>query len=61
MKDFIQGDPSKVWNDLKKLTESFSSSSTINSSSSDVVKDQNGKLLYDFFRYYFCIFSVNLQ
>ena len=45
--DFIQGDPRKAWDGLKKLTESFSSSSssTINSSSSNVLKDRNGKLL----------------
>jgi len=45
--DFIQGDPRKAWDGLKKLTGSFSSSSssTINSSSSNVLKDRNGKLL----------------
>jgi len=45
--DFIQYDPRKAWDELKKLTESFSSSSssTINSSSSNVLKDRNRKLL----------------
>ena len=45
--DFIQDDPRKDWDGLKKLTESFSSSSssTINSSSSNVLKDRNRKLL----------------
>jgi len=45
--DFIQGDPRKAWDGIKKLTESFSSSSssTINYSTSNVLKERNGKLL----------------
>jgi len=45
--NFIQGDPRKAWDGFMQLIESYSSSSSsiINSSSSNVLKDRNGKLL----------------